>query len=233
MIYYYDLHIHTVLSPCADDLMTPHNIFNMAKLKGLDIIAITDHNSLKQIKVCKEISDSYDILFIPGCEVSVKEGCHILVYFKSVEDALKFDTYLETFIHKQGYDKSLYKDQEITNIYDEVIDIYPFDLSPFVDLSIDELVLSLSSYDHILVYAHADRKKHGAMSYMKQKPLDGIEFSMHVNPNVLLEHEVASQIIFYNSDAHTITEMLERTEKNKIELESLSIEAFFSFVKHG
>ena len=45
---YYDLHIHSALSPCSDDTMTIHNIFNMAYIKGLDLIAITDHNSLKQ-----------------------------------------------------------------------------------------------------------------------------------------------------------------------------------------
>lgn len=47
MIYYYDLHIHSVLSPDADTLMTPNNIFNMANLKGLNIISVTDHNSFK------------------------------------------------------------------------------------------------------------------------------------------------------------------------------------------
>ena len=45
---YYDLHIHSALSPCSDDSMTIHNIINMSLLKGLDLIAITDHNSLLQ-----------------------------------------------------------------------------------------------------------------------------------------------------------------------------------------
>ena len=44
---HYDLHIHSCLSPCADDSMTPHNICNMAKIKGLDLIAVTDHNSMR------------------------------------------------------------------------------------------------------------------------------------------------------------------------------------------
>jgi len=43
---YYDLHIHTALSPCADDDMTPNDIVGMAILNGLDIIAVTDHNSV-------------------------------------------------------------------------------------------------------------------------------------------------------------------------------------------
>ena len=43
----YDLHIHTALSPCGDDDMTPNNIVNMALLKGLDVIAVTDHNTCR------------------------------------------------------------------------------------------------------------------------------------------------------------------------------------------
>ena len=74
MIYHYDLHIHSVLSACADDLMTPNNIFNMANLKGLDIISVTDHNSLKQLQICQEISESYDMLFIPGVEITCSPG---------------------------------------------------------------------------------------------------------------------------------------------------------------
>ena len=38
---YYDLHIHSALSPCGDDTMTINNIFNMSYIKGLELIAIT------------------------------------------------------------------------------------------------------------------------------------------------------------------------------------------------
>ena len=37
----YDLHIHSCLSPCGDDDMTPANIAGMAAIKGLDVIALT------------------------------------------------------------------------------------------------------------------------------------------------------------------------------------------------
>ncbi|WDC84843.1 PHP domain-containing protein [Caloramator sp. mosi_1] len=56
MKYYYDFHIHTGLSPCADDDMTPNNIVNMSKLKGLDVIAITDHNSCKNVEACLKVA---------------------------------------------------------------------------------------------------------------------------------------------------------------------------------
>ena len=51
-----DLHMHSCLSPCADDDMTPANICGMAHIKGLDAIAVTDHNTARKepggIKAC-------------------------------------------------------------------------------------------------------------------------------------------------------------------------------------
>ena len=40
-----DLHIHSCLSPCGDEDMTPGSIAGIAKLNGLNIAALTDHNA--------------------------------------------------------------------------------------------------------------------------------------------------------------------------------------------
>ena len=55
---YYDLHMHSCLSPCAEDEMTPNNICQMAILKGLEVIAVTDHNSTKQLASISEVAKS-------------------------------------------------------------------------------------------------------------------------------------------------------------------------------
>ena len=44
-----DLHMHSVLSPCGDLGMTPNNIVGMALLKEVDYIALTDHNTAKNL----------------------------------------------------------------------------------------------------------------------------------------------------------------------------------------
>ena len=59
---YYDLHIHSALSPCADDDMTPNNIVGMSKLKGLDVIAVADHNSTRNLEAVSEVAKQMDIL---------------------------------------------------------------------------------------------------------------------------------------------------------------------------
>ena len=233
MKYYYDLHIHSVLSPCADTLMTPNNIFNMANLKGLDMIAITDHNSLKQLSVCHELSKSYDMLFIPGVEISVKEGFHVLCYFNKIKDALQFDRELECFIEQANYDTDLYGEQEIVNIHDEVIATYPYHLANQTQLTLKDLKEVLNPFEHLLIYAHIDRPSFSGIANIDKDPLDGIEFTHHVTDDFIKDHHLTKHQIVYNSDAHQITDILEKSNLNQMELESLTIEAFFKHFKNG
>lgn len=228
MKYAYDLHIHSVLSPCADVLMTPNNIFNMAKLKNLDIIAITDHNSLKQLAACHELSKSYDMLLIYGVEVTVKENFDVLCYFKTIDDALKFDLLLEPFVKKKHNEHPFLNEQHIMDAHDEMIDVYPYLLSEPLDLSIDELNRLLEPYEHILILAHVDRTYRSGKSYIKQINFDAIEL-MYEHDN---DYKTLNKPILHNSDAHQITDIKEKTNQNTIELDDLDIDSFFRYFKH-
>ena len=90
MSLYYDLHIHSCLSPCADEDMTPMNIAGMAHLKKLDVIALTDHNCGFNLVAMKKAAEKYDILFVPGIETTTAEEVHLLSYFKDIDNALKY-----------------------------------------------------------------------------------------------------------------------------------------------
>ena len=233
MIYYYDLHIHSVLSPDADVLMTPNNIFNMAYLKKLDIIAVTDHNSTKQLKIMQELSESYDMLFIPGIELSLAEDIHVCCYFASTDDAYRFDNLLEPWRNNIRYDGHLGSEQGITDINDEIVEVYPFDLSINLSLSLLELRALLQPFRHILVFAHVDRKKHSGLSHLSNFKPDAIELSSRASQDFIHAHHLNQYKIFYNSDAHMITDINERNDYNHVELESLSIDAFFDYIHHG
>ena len=226
MKYHYDLHIHSVLSPCADVLMTPHNIFNMAKIKGLDIIAITDHNSCMQLRICEEIAKSYDILFVPGIEVTVKEDFDVLCYFKTVDDALMFDKILEPFKLQETYDADLFGEQEITNIYDEIIDVYPYLLTHPIDISFSKLLEIIKNFEHILIFAHVDRSYRSGIKYVNQLDRTPIVEYRHQQPKDI------DAIFVHNSDAHQIVDILERTDKNVIDLKTLKIDDLFRYFKH-
>lgn len=86
----YDLHIHSCLSPCAADDMTPANIAAMAKLKGLNIISLTDHNCGANLAAMDKAARQNGLVFIPGIEVTTREEVHVLVYFADLSPALRF-----------------------------------------------------------------------------------------------------------------------------------------------
>lgn len=80
-----DLHIHTT---CSDGLKSVNEILHMARSKGLDTIAITDHDTIDQVKEAHTLRIEHlirklSIKVIPGIEVSsIVDGVrvHILVY---------------------------------------------------------------------------------------------------------------------------------------------------------
>jgi hypothetical protein len=224
MKYAYDIHIHSVLSPCADVLMTPNNIFNMASLKGLDIIAVTDHNTTKQLGVCHELSQSYDMLFIPGVEVTVKEDFDVLCYFKTLKDALDFDKILEKHIQKISFDPETMGNQEIMNIHDQVISEYPYLLINPLDLSIKDLIDYLKDFEHVAIYAHIDRNHRSGVNYIDTYPLDGVEYRN-------IENNKKFNKIVKNSDAHQIIDILEQGDNEGMILDDLSIDSFFRYFK--
>ncbi len=234
MRYYYDLHIHSVLSPCADVLMTPHNIFNMATLKGLNIIAVTDHNSAKQLPICEEIAQSYDLLFVPGIEVEVQEGFHVLIYFKNVHEALRFDDILEPYISIQELDLSIYNEQSLTNMDDETIYTIPKLLTAPTQLSFRALLDILNeSFEYMIGYAHLDRTKHSGLAYCHSYPLHFVELTKHVSESFIDYHYLDRYHILMNSDAHQILDISEKSMHNFIELNELSIDALFRYFHHG
>ena len=78
---FYDLHIHSCLSPCGDDLMTPPNIANMAWLKGLQLIAVADHNSCRNARAVAEAAKELPLTVIPGIELTTAEEIHVVCLF--------------------------------------------------------------------------------------------------------------------------------------------------------
>lgn len=81
-----DLHIHTALSPCASEEMTPPAIVKEAIRKGLGMIAICDHNSSGNACATQKAAEGM-LTVIAGMEITTAEEVHVLGLFPSVEAA--------------------------------------------------------------------------------------------------------------------------------------------------
>ena len=92
--YRYDLHVHSCLSPCGDNDMTPQNIVGMAALMGVEILGITDHNSCQNAGAVMAAGEEAGVLVIPGMELCTAEEAHVVCLFETLEGATAFDRYI-------------------------------------------------------------------------------------------------------------------------------------------
>ena len=204
----------------------------MAMLKNLDFVAITDHNSTKQLKVIHEIEKAYDFILIPGVEVTVKEGFDVLCYFRKYEDAHKLDKYLESNLDG---DWKIFtaKDQIITDIYDETFEEYPLPLTS-TSIPFKELSKRVKELNGLIVLAHIDRKNKSALNSFSLDKIDfdGIEIQQYFKDEYLTNHpELNKYRILTSSDSHSLLTISER--EYFIELDEKSIEAFFQYFESG
>ena len=104
----YDLHIHSGLSPCADDDMSPNNIVQMALLNKLQLISVTDHNSCAQQKIISEIAQKNGLQYWFGVELNTQEDVHCLAYFGTLHDIQLFEEALKPYVDPTPNDVSIF-----------------------------------------------------------------------------------------------------------------------------
>ena len=153
---FYDLHIHSCLSPCGSDDMTPYNIAGMAALKGLDVIAVTDHNSCKNCPAVLAAAKEYGILAVPGMEINTSEEVHAVCLFKSLEKAMEFDAYVYGRLLPVKNREDIFGKQEIYDCSDQICGHVENLLISSTDISFSGLWELVSTYDGVMFPAHID-----------------------------------------------------------------------------
>lgn len=213
---FYDLHIHSGLSPCANDDMSPNNIAGMAMLKGLQLIAVTDHNSLKQQRVMKDAAARYGLSYIYGVEVQTLEEVHVLAYFQKLENADQFQKWLEARLLPIKNDIQYFGHQYIFDIEDQVVENEPILLLQSVMADIDETMTAIHECHGIAVLAHVLDRSNSITTQLGFIPealaFDGIEIKQASDYQRVMEmHPWISKEIFWliDSDAHQLIDISE------------------------
>lgn len=232
---YYDLHIHSTLSACADIDMTPINIVNMAKLKGLDFIAICDHNTCLNVPTALAIASELEIIVIPSLELETAEEVHSLCYFKTFEACLEFSNFVSQNIMRIPINKKIYGEQIIYSEKDEKLGEIDYLLSVATDITIEQASKKVHSLGGIFMPAHFDKSSYSVSSNLGFLPsgiiCDGIEVFDKENLKKIykLNKGLEKLPTFYNSDAHAL--YLINEKENSIKLKEKTIEAFFDKIK--
>ena len=216
MKYYYDFHIHSVLSPCGDQDMTPNNIVNMALLKGLDIIAVTDHNACHNAEAIMELGARRQVLVIPGLEVESVEEVHIVTLFPDLESAQKMGKLVADRLPPMKNREDIFGEELILNSRDEETGRLDQLLIVASELTAEEVFRFAEEFGGIAFPAHVDRDSYSMISNLGSIP-DSLDVSM-----IELSAKCDAESFFDNypglkqypvlrdSDAHYLWDMSER-----------------------
>ncbi len=235
MKYAVDLHIHSALSPCSDEEMTPNNIVNMALLKGLDIIAITDHNSAANLSAVAECAEGGNILVVPGMEIETSEEIHLVCLFPDTETALNVQDKVYAALPPIDNREDIFGRQVIMDASDNITGVEGRMLLTAASLGITEVSSLVEGAGGVVIPAHVDRDSYSVISNLGFIPeelnVNYVEISKNCNTGELLEKypRLSEYGFIRSSDAHNLGDILER--ESFIELEELSIRSLLEKLK--
>lgn len=200
----YDLHIHSALSPCADNEMTPVNIVAAASCMGLDAIAVSDHNSIKNVEAAMEVGEAMDIIVVPAMEVQSSDDIHILALFRDYNALENFDNELEKRQIKNRED--IFGEQLIINSDDEITGREENLLLVGVEQNIYDIFLLIKKNGGLAVPAHIDRDECGILAVLGEIPSDlGVEvIEFSANASEGMKEQYGRYRSINNSDSHRL-----------------------------
>lgn len=180
-LYRADLHIHTCLSPCGSLDMSPTVIVETALARGLDIIAITDHNSTLQCREIQALGAEAGLTVFAGAEVCTREEAHCLALFGTEDSRAAFQEYLDRYLPPVPNDPGRFGDQVWVNRNDEIMGEAPYLLISALDRNVNQVAAFVKRLGGLFIAAHVERPSFSLISQLgfidPSLPLDAIEYT--------------------------------------------------------
>lgn len=203
-----DLHIHSVLSPCGSLEMSPQVIVDTARAKGLDVIAITDHNSTRQCKVVAQLARKEGLMVLCGAEVTTREEVHCLTLFENFEKLDAFQEYLDQHLPDVKNNPDVFGHQVWVNAEEEILGEEERLLISGLKQSIEDVEAKVHELNGLFILAHVDKKRFSVYSQLGFLPFDLSIDAMGISPLVQVDEllkkhpEMKEYVLLRSSDAH-------------------------------
>ena len=226
---YYDLHIHSCLSPCGDEDNTPNNIAGMASISGLNVIALTDHNSCKNCPAFFEATKKYGITAIAGMELTTSEDIHVVCLFEHLNDAMRFDEYVSQRQIKIKNRPEIFGNQTVLDKDDNPVLTIEDLLILATSISISEVKDAVEGFNGVCYPAHIDRDANGIIAILgtlpEDCPFDYYELRDKENLSIYSQrYNIPADRFIIDSDAHYLTDIRDGDAFFEIEHENCSDE---------
>ena len=212
-----DLHVHTVLSPCAEVEMIPPLIVRRARELGLEILAITDHNAADNVQAVIEAADGTELTILPGMEVQSREEVHLLCLFDTVSQVMAWQEQVSAALPDAENDEAFFGAQFVVDADGSYRATVERLLAVSTALSVEEVVAGVLALGGIVLAAHVDRPSYSLLGNLGFVPpglrIAGMEISRHCDPAEVVQRwpQMAGYGLIVGGDAHRLEEMTART----------------------
>jgi PHP family Zn ribbon phosphoesterase len=212
-----DLHVHTVLSPCAEVEMIPPLIVQEALERQINIIAITDHNASANVAAVQKAADGTGLTVLPGMEVQTREDVHLLCLFASLSDLAAWQHKVDLSLPDSLNQPEHFGEQYIVDENGEYLRTENRLLLTATEFSIEEVIQHVAKLGGFVIPAHVDRKSFGLFPTLGFLAdwwnFPALEISRHIKPEVLHEKFPSSRNhpLIQSGDVHSLNEFLGTT----------------------
>ncbi len=226
--YWVDLHIHTVLSPCGELEMGAPEIVDAVRSAGIDIVAISDHNSCDNFPAVAACAAG-NPLVLPAIEVQTAEDIHVLTIFPEYEAAHAFQRWLWERIRPIPNDPDVFGLQVVVDERNEILRMEETLLLQGAGYDIDTVVAKGHEAGAIVVLAHVDRPAFAYPAVLgplaEDYPADAFELSCRLAPAEAAEwrRRYPDRTFLRSSDSHSL-EALRRENCTRMRLEAPAFE---------
>lgn len=203
--------------------MTPANIAAMCALAGLDVVALTDHNSSRNCAAFEQAARKHGLLTIPGMELCTREEVHVVCLFPKLEQAEAFSDYVGGKLPPIKSNRDMFGPQILMDSEDTVLGEETLLLVGAADIGLYEVPELVASYGGLAYPAHIDRPSNSLLSQLGiwtpdlEFPL--AEVSRYCPADLFERRDLRGLRHISASDAHDLTQIpdahqyMEVTEK--------------------
>jgi PHP family Zn ribbon phosphoesterase len=212
--YLAELHVHTVLSPCGDIEMIPPLIIEEVISKGINLIAITDHNASANVGAVQRAALESDLAVLPGMELQTREEVLVMCLFDTLEQAAALQARVDAALPRVKNNVDFFGEQFVVDETGEFIRSEEKLLLTSTNLTINDAWQLVTSLGGLMIPAHVDRKAFGLLAILgfvpEEIPFEALEISRFWKPvDVVLKYpQLAHYPLIQSGDVHYLHEFL-------------------------
>lgn len=210
-----ELHVHTVLSPCAEVEMIPPLIIQEAVNAGIGVLAITDHNATANIKAVIKAAEGSGITILPGMELQTREEVHVLCLFDNLAQAEAMQSIVSATLPFLQNNPDFFGEQFVVDETGDFIRREDALLLTSSSITLKEACKTVGDLGGLLIPAHVNRKAFGLLPTLGFIPeelscSEVMEISRHITPEkaVIDYPQLKGRVLIQSGDVHRLEEFL-------------------------